>query len=38
MIFIFLTNRVDPTRDNAAFNEANVRPALFRQCYKALDK
>lgn len=38
MIFVFLTNRVDPTRDNAAFSKANIRPELFRQLYKALDK
>lgn len=38
MIFVFLTNRVDPTRDNAAFSKVNIRPELFRQLYKALDK
>ncbi len=37
LFFIFLTNRVNPTRDNKAFNEANIRPELFRQVYKALD-
>ena len=36
LIFIFLNNRVNPTRDNAAFNNANIRPELFRQVYKAL--
>lgn len=36
MIFVFLTNRVNPTRDTPVFNRANVRPELFRQLYKAL--
>lgn len=36
LIFIFLTNRVNPTRDNAAFNRSNIRPELFRQVYKSL--
>lgn len=36
LIFIFLTNRVNPTRDNEAFNRANIRPELFRQVYRAL--
>lgn len=36
LIFIFLTNRVNPTRDTPVFNKANVRPELFRQVYKAL--
>ena len=36
LIFIFLTNRVNPTRDNAAFNELNIRPKLFSQVYKAI--
>lgn len=36
LIFIFLTNRVNPTRDNKAFNELNIRPELFRQVYKSI--
>ncbi len=36
LIFIFLTNRVDPTRDNAAFNRLSIRPRLFSQVYKAI--
>ena len=36
LIFIFLTNRVNPTRDTPVFNKANPRPELFRQVYKAL--
>lgn len=38
LIFVFLTNRVNPTRDNAAFNRANIRPELFRQIYKSIEK
>lgn len=38
LIFIFLTNRVNPTRDNAAFSKANIRPELFRQVYKSIQK
>ena len=38
LIFVFLTNRVYPTRDNAAFNKCNIRPHLFSLVYKALDK
>lgn len=38
IIFIFLTNRVDPTRDNAAFNRLAIRPRLFSQVYQALTK
>ena len=37
LIFVFLTNRVNPTRDNKAFNQANIRPELFRQVYKSLE-
>lgn len=38
IIFVFLTNRVDPTRDSAAFNKLNIRPRLFRYIYQALEK
>lgn len=37
LIFIFLCNRVDPTRDNEAFNRSAIRPELFRQVYKSLE-
>lgn len=37
LIFVFLTNRVNPTRDNAAFNKLNIRPKLFSQVYQALE-
>lgn len=36
LIFIFLTNRVNPTRDNTAFSKLNIRPKLFAQVYRAL--
>lgn len=34
LIFIFLNNRVNPTRDNKAFSSMNIRPDLFRTVYK----
>lgn len=37
MIFVFLTNRVYPTRDSAVFNRSNVRPHLFSLVYQALN-
>lgn len=36
MIFVFLCNRVNPTRDSFEFNKLNMRPRLFSQLYKAL--
>ena len=36
LIFIFLTNRVNPTRDTPVFNWSGIRPRLFQQVYKAL--
>ncbi|MDE6131429.1 MAG: serine hydrolase, partial [Muribaculaceae bacterium] len=36
LVFVFLTNRVNPTRDNSAFSSMNLRPDLFRAVYKAL--
>lgn len=36
LIFIFLTNRVNPTRDNAPFNRSNIRPHLFSIVNRAL--
>lgn len=38
LIFIFLTNRVNPTRDTPIFNGTSIRPRLFQQIYKALEK
>lgn len=36
LIYIFLCNRVNPTRNNAAFSELNIRPRLFSEIYKAI--
>lgn len=36
LIFIFLTNRVNPTRDTPIFNNSGIRPNLFRQVYMSL--
>ncbi len=36
IIFIFLTNRVNPTRDTPVFNRLNIRPALFAQVYRSI--
>lgn len=38
LIFIFLCNRVVPTRNNKAFNELNIRPALFEMIYQEMNK
>ncbi|MDE5858206.1 MAG: serine hydrolase, partial [Muribaculaceae bacterium] len=36
LIFIFLNNRVNPTRDNAEFSSLNLRPDLFSEVYKSI--
>lgn len=36
LIYIFLCNRVNPTRDNSAFSELDPRPKLFQLVYDAL--
>lgn len=36
LIYIFLCNRVNPARDNDAFNELNIRPQIFEEVYKAM--
>ncbi|MCH5221764.1 MAG: serine hydrolase [Muribaculaceae bacterium] len=38
IVFVFLNNRVNPTRDNAAFSKLNIRPKLFSLVYRALEK
>lgn len=38
LIFVFLNNRVNPTRDNPVFSRANIRPELFRQVLNAVKK
>lgn len=37
LIFVFLNNRVNPTRDNEAFNRMDIRPHLFSLVYRALN-
>lgn len=36
LVFVFLCNRVYPTRENEAFNDLNIRPELFSTVYKSL--
>lgn len=36
LIFIFLSNRVNPTRDNKAFSSIDIRPGMFRFVYESL--
>ena len=36
LVFVFLCNRVNPTRDNEAFSKMDIRPAMFRFVYKSL--
>lgn len=37
LIFVFLTNRVNPTRDSAKFNKLNIRPHLFSIVNRAIE-
>ena len=37
LIFIFLTNRVNPTRTTPIFNRSNIRARLFSEVYKSLE-
>jgi CubicO group peptidase (beta-lactamase class C family) len=36
LIYIFLCNRVNPTRDNAAFSRHNVRPKILSTIYNSI--
>ena len=36
LIYIFLSNRVHPTRDNSAFSRLNIRPAIMDAVYDAI--
>lgn len=36
IIFIYLTNRVNPSRNSPVFNASGIRPELFRQTLRAL--
>lgn len=38
LIYIFLTNRVNPTRDTPAFNKLNPRPRILELIYRSLQK
>ncbi|MCC8039383.1 MAG: serine hydrolase [Bacteroidales bacterium] len=38
LIYIFLSNRVNPTRDNAAFSRLNPRTRILDYIYKAMGK
>lgn len=38
IIYIFLCNRVNPTRDNQAFSDLDIRPRIFEEVYKCLLK
>ncbi len=38
LIFVFLCNRVDPSRYSPEFNRTNIRPELFRQVYKSIQR
>lgn len=38
LIFVFLTNRVNPTRDTPVFNKSSIRPELFRLVYDSIVK
>lgn len=38
LIFIFLSNRVDPSRKNKAFSESSIRPRLMSKVYQSIGK
>ncbi|HEY3369847.1 MAG TPA: glycoside hydrolase family 3 N-terminal domain-containing protein [Prolixibacteraceae bacterium] len=38
LLFIFLSNRVYPTRDNSALSDLNIRPAMHQVIYDAIQK
>lgn len=38
LIYIFLSNRVNPTRNNPAFSKLNIRPKIFSEVYKAIKR
>lgn len=38
LIYVFLCNRINPTRDNRAFNELDIRPKLFSIVYQSMDR
>jgi hypothetical protein len=38
LLYIFLSNRVFPTRDNKAFSTLNLRAKIQEQIYQAIKK
>ena len=38
LLFIFLSNRVYPTRDNSGISDLNIRPAMHQAIYDAIKK
>ncbi|MGE5394209.1 MAG: glycoside hydrolase family 3 N-terminal domain-containing protein [Candidatus Saccharibacteria bacterium] len=38
LLFIFLSNRVYPTRENSAISDLNIRPAMHQAIYDAIKK
>lgn len=38
LIFVFLTNRVNPTRDTPVFNKSSIQPELMRLVYDSIVK
>ena len=38
LIYIFLSNRVNPTRNNPAFSKLNIRPKIFSEVYGAIKR
>jgi len=36
LVYVFLSNRVNPTRDTPAFTRLNIRPAILAMVYEAL--
>ncbi len=36
LVYVFLSNRVNPTRDTPAFSKLNIRPAILSMVYEAL--
>ena len=36
LIYVFLCNRVNPSRDNSGFTRLNIRPAIMNAVYEAM--
>ena len=36
LFYIFLSNRINPSRENAAFSRLNIRPAIMSAIYRAM--